>query len=240
MKNLYHTLGVEEKAGAEEIKKAFRMLAKQHHPDISKGGSEKFREITHAYKILTNPEARKDYDRTLDNFRAQTGDFANYTEHSYTVSGKDIIRLVKEIVRHGSFTDIKVSYKDRHLFSMSLPVAAGVTIIGLLKAPILFLIAQAGVSALFKVEVNNEVIRMFNEAVEYHNLGRITAAEELYKKILERSEYFIPARLNLGILYRQRGNDKMAVQCFREVLEIVPYGSIGDEARKNLSEMRGF
>jgi|GEM_PF-1705828 curved DNA-binding protein CbpA len=240
MKNLYHTLGIKEDAGAEEIKKAFRMLAKQSHPDISKGDSEKFREITHAYKILSNPEARKDYDRTLGNFHAQTGDFTNYTQNSYTVHGKDIIKLIKEIMRYGFFTDIKISYKDKFLFSMSLPAAAGITLIGLIKAPILFLIGQAGLSAIFNIEVNNQIVIMFNEAVEYHNLGRIAAAEELYKKILERSEYFIPARLNLGILYRQRGNDRMAVQCFRQVLEISPYGSIGEAARKNLSEIRGF
>jgi len=240
MKNLYHILGVEENVSDEEIKKAFRMLAKQYHPDISKGGSENFREITHAYKILSNPQARGDYDKTLANFRAQTGDFVNYTQNSRTVHGKDIIKLIKEMMRYGALTDIKVSYKDNLLFSMSLPVAAGVTLIGLIKAPILFLLAQLGLSALFKVEVNNQIVSMFNEAIEYHNRGGMAAAEGLYKKILEKSEYFVPARLNLGILYRQRGNDKMAIQCFRQVLETAPYGSIGELARKNLSEIRGF
>ena len=61
-KKLYEVLGVEQKATGEEIRKAFRKLAIQHHPD--KGGdSEKFKEINAAYEILSNDEKRTTYDK---------------------------------------------------------------------------------------------------------------------------------------------------------------------------------
>jgi molecular chaperone DnaJ len=72
----YKILGVEKSATEDEIKKAFRKLAHQHHPD--KGGDEKkFKEINEAYQILSSKEKRAQYDRfgrTFDN-GAQGGPF---------------------------------------------------------------------------------------------------------------------------------------------------------------------
>ena len=57
----YKTLGVSEKATAEEIKKAYRKAALKHHPD--KGGDEEtFKEVSKAYNVLSDPEQRKLYD----------------------------------------------------------------------------------------------------------------------------------------------------------------------------------
>jgi len=59
---LYETLEVDKDADAKEIKKAYRRLSRQHHPD--KGGDEhKFKEINAAYEILSDPEKREKYDR---------------------------------------------------------------------------------------------------------------------------------------------------------------------------------
>jgi DnaJ family protein A protein 2 len=59
---LYETLEVEKDASQKEIKKAYFRLSKQHHPD--KGGDEhKFKEISAAYEILSDPEKRKSYDK---------------------------------------------------------------------------------------------------------------------------------------------------------------------------------
>ncbi len=61
-KKLYGTLGVEQSASSAEIKKAYRKLAIQHHPD--KGGDEeKFKEITRAYEILSDDNKRSQYDQ---------------------------------------------------------------------------------------------------------------------------------------------------------------------------------
>jgi molecular chaperone DnaJ len=64
-KDLYAILGVGEKATPQEIKKAYRKLAKQHHPDSNPGkphSAEKFKEINEAYSILSDSEKRKQYD----------------------------------------------------------------------------------------------------------------------------------------------------------------------------------
>jgi molecular chaperone DnaJ len=61
MENHYTTLGVDKNASQDEIKKKFRELSKQHHPD--KGGDEEvFKKINEAYSVLGDPDKRKEYD----------------------------------------------------------------------------------------------------------------------------------------------------------------------------------
>ena len=61
----YQILGVERSATADEIKKAFRKLARLHHPDVAKdkkAGEAKFKQVNEAYEVLGDPEKRKKYD----------------------------------------------------------------------------------------------------------------------------------------------------------------------------------
>src|SRR4051812_25241135 len=66
MKDLYKTLGVAEDADAESIKKRYRKLAKENHPDATGGDkrkTERFKEINEAYGILGDDKKRQEYDR---------------------------------------------------------------------------------------------------------------------------------------------------------------------------------
>jgi len=72
----YKTLGVDRKASADEIKKAYRKLARQYHPDTNKdpGAEDRFKRISEAYDTLSDPDKRKAYDRGPSPFAA--GPFA--------------------------------------------------------------------------------------------------------------------------------------------------------------------
>ncbi len=66
MKDLYKTLGVDENTDADTIKKAYRKLAKQYHPDATGGDkkkTERFKEINEAYAVLSDDKKRREYDR---------------------------------------------------------------------------------------------------------------------------------------------------------------------------------
>jgi len=67
MKDYYKILEVEEKASQDEIKKSYRKLAAQYHPDKNPQGEEKFKEIAEAYEVLGNPEKRSQYDNRGSN-----------------------------------------------------------------------------------------------------------------------------------------------------------------------------
>ncbi|MFM7640205.1 MAG: DnaJ C-terminal domain-containing protein [Cyanobium sp.] len=65
-RDYFKVLGVERGADAETIKRAFRKLARQHHPDVNpgdKGAEARFKEISEAYEVLSDPEKRRRYEQ---------------------------------------------------------------------------------------------------------------------------------------------------------------------------------
>ena len=76
-KDYYESLGVARTASEAEIKKAFRKLAREYHPDVAKDkkkAEEKFKEINEAYEVLSDPTKRKKYDELGQNWK-QGADF---------------------------------------------------------------------------------------------------------------------------------------------------------------------
>ncbi len=69
--DFYGVLGVERNAAAKDIKKAFRALAQQYHPDNNPGdptAESRFKDINQAYEVLSDPKTRAEYDQARDAF----------------------------------------------------------------------------------------------------------------------------------------------------------------------------
>ena len=96
-KDYYEVLGVNKNASDDEIKSAFRKLAKKYHPDISKeaNAEEKFKEVQEAYAVLSDPNKRKQYDQfghaAFSGGQAGGGGFSGFDFSGFDVDLDDIL-----------------------------------------------------------------------------------------------------------------------------------------------------
>ena len=102
-KDLYAVLGVPRNATQDQIKKAYRDLARKHHPDMNQGdkeSEEKFKEIQHAYETLSDSEKKKSYDMFgTSGFGGQRTSGGSYRQ--YSRGFPDIDEIFKDIFSQG-------------------------------------------------------------------------------------------------------------------------------------------
>ena len=119
----YRVLGVERSASAEDIKRAYRKLARQHHPDVNKDdpeAAEKFSKVSEAYEVLSDEQKRKKYDQFgknwkhgqqfdprsagFEGFNFQGGQFSDFFEMMFGQAGGNA--RARAGTRSSSFEDL--------------------------------------------------------------------------------------------------------------------------------------
>ncbi len=106
MKDFYKILGVKPDASADEIKRAFKQLAKKHHPDANPDNraksEEKFKEIAEAYEVLGHADSRREYDqqREMGSFSGFGGGFSSRRGGNPFGGGGFSFGSLDEILRH--------------------------------------------------------------------------------------------------------------------------------------------
>ncbi|AFP79682.1 DnaJ-like molecular chaperone [Mycoplasmoides gallisepticum NC06_2006.080-5-2P] len=114
--NYYELLGVNETASKEEIKRAFRRLAREYHPDVNKApdAEAKFKEINRAYSILSNETTRFDFDRRLKQRRAKAS-ATNTTSFFHQRNQKQNYYEILKVNQNDSTEKITIQYKMMRL-----------------------------------------------------------------------------------------------------------------------------
>lgn len=119
-KNYYDILGVRKDSSDKEIKKEFRKLARKYHPDKNKGNkdfTEKFKEVSEAYEVLSDPKKREQYDNqgsmdfgSMGDFFSDLFGFSRNSSNQVSLTKIRVVLSIKEI-----FTGIKkkVSYSRK-------------------------------------------------------------------------------------------------------------------------------
>lgn len=113
-KDYYEIMGVPEDAAPDDIKKAYRTLARKHHPDLNKDKDtgEKFKELGEAYEVLKDPAKREEYDQLRKYGASAGGEFkpppgwqsgADFSDGGYTTADTaDFSDFFDSIFRHGT------------------------------------------------------------------------------------------------------------------------------------------
>lgn len=131
MQSYYDILGLSQNASLQDIKTAFRRLAKLYHPDKNPGGKEKFEKILIAYEVLSDSSRRKQYDLKLKyNSVTQANKTTGHKKKSYEVSEEELKRrqyyqeyYKKQYQKQKEFESNKKIYNEYKYILFAAPIA---------------------------------------------------------------------------------------------------------------------
>lgn len=114
-RDYYEVLGLNKSATADEIKKSYRKLVKEFHPDKNNGSKEaeeKFKEVSEAYEVLSDKEKKAEYDRFGHN-SARMGQHSRYQRANFTKPQRvgENMQLTVKLTLEEIYTGVKKSYK---------------------------------------------------------------------------------------------------------------------------------
>lgn len=100
-KDYYQIMGIERNASPEELKRAYRKLARKYHPDVSKeaDAENKFKEVGEAYEVLKDPEKRKQYDQYGEHWQQPQQNTQQHSTNNYTTDTADFDDFLNSIFR---------------------------------------------------------------------------------------------------------------------------------------------
>ncbi len=248
--NYYDVLEVKRTASQQAIKKSYRIMAKKYHPDVYKGDKgERFRLISEAYETLSNQMKRAHYDTYLlqvDGLRLPEIDLQAMFEEFRKSSFISQIRVdkakdfVENIFIKGENRKIRFYWGENLILEINQNQAMGLGLAGLLVSPLWAFFAVIGTGSILNVEVIDEVIEFYNDAVRYQKLEQLDKALEIYKKVIKMDRFFAPAYLNVGAIYQAKGDLYKAINYYEKVLELDEKGETTQIAKENLQHIRGY
>src|SRR3954471_9924436 len=106
-RDYYEALGVSRDAGEDDIRSAYRKLARQYHPDVNKepDAEDRFKEISEAYEVLRDPEKRERYDRFGQNWKAGQDVSGAEGFEGFRGTGRDTGGVPFDFGDNGDFSD---------------------------------------------------------------------------------------------------------------------------------------
>ncbi|MFN3405772.1 MAG: J domain-containing protein [Cytophagaceae bacterium] len=191
---LYQILGVHSTATAEEIKAAYKKLAKQFHPDKHQGSlfhEEQFKAINQAYQTLSDPEKRKRYDLILSyNINYNKATPPERKRKNRSEASSQYRRAQPPI------PDFKFSKSDIKGYA----IAAG-----------LFVVFVIAITSFYFYMNNRMAIQAYEEGIQLENKGMDEDALEKYFNALEYKEEFVPAYIRSAQIYIRHSDFRSAL-----------------------------
>ena len=173
-KTFYEILNVSESASSKEITAAFRLLALTHHPD-SGGEHESFLLINNAYKTLTDPVLRANYDRTLSIQSTKQSVTNEYEEHFFDETSSKVILIIRN-TKYAQISGALIAEVNSHLEVLRTKIP---------KDEFLQFSSSIATLLINKIihAVNNNMIQNFHAYINIDNEGIMEAYQKL--KLIE-------------------------------------------------------